>query len=168
MAFEDIRLVALDADGVLTDGKVFYGEQKIEGKFFSVRDGFALGLLRKAGIKSLIISGKKSGALIHRSRHLGVDYFLDGVKDKLSALLFFCRRHGYTLREVCYMGDDIPDIPVLKKAGFSAAPADAVPEVRKAVDFVSSCAGGDGAVRELVEKILKGRNLWKKLLKEYF
>ena len=167
MAFEKIRLVVLDADGVLTDGALFYGARGMHGKNFSVRDGLALVLLRRAGIKTMILSGRKSGALAGRSNELDVDFVFDGVRDKLAVLRKFCSEHGYTMKEISYMGDDLPDIQVLKAVGFSAAPGNAVSEVRNVVDFVATCNGGKGAVRELAEKILKGRGQWKDIVREY-
>jgi 3-deoxy-D-manno-octulosonate 8-phosphate phosphatase (KDO 8-P phosphatase) len=168
MAYERIRLVALDADGVLTDGTLFYGERGAYGKSFSVRDGLGLELLKRAGIATMILSGKRSGALVRRSMELSVDFVFDGVKDKLKVLRAFCAKHGYAFDEICYMGDDLPDIRVLKAVGLAAAPADAVDEVKRAADLVVTRCGGRGAVRELVERLLKGRRQWEETVRAYF
>lgn len=166
MNFSDIVLVATDVDGVLTDGKIFYGNGCC-GKFFSVKDGFAFQLLKAAGLKSAIISGKKTWIIRKRLSDLSVDLLFENVKNKMNVIEQICEKEKISMKNICYIGDDILDIPVLKSVGFSAAPQDAVEEVKSIVKYVTNNKAGQGAFRECVEVILKGQKKWKKTLKEF-
>jgi 3-deoxy-D-manno-octulosonate 8-phosphate phosphatase (KDO 8-P phosphatase) len=159
---DPIRLVVLDVDGVLTDGVLFYGPRGEELKCFSVRDGLAIRMLRSAGIEVGVITGRSTEALAARCRDLGIreDLVIQGSRDKSADLDRIEQRLELTDRQIAVMGDDLPDVPVLERAGFSACPADASPEVAAVCDLVCGAPGGRGAVRELAELLLKARGLW--------
>ncbi len=157
-----IRCLVLDVDGVLTDGVLVYGPQGEAAKRFSVRDGLAIHLLRRTGVEVAVISGRRSGAVTIRCRELGIPerLILQGSRDKGADLDEVERQLGLGDAELAAMGDDVPDLPMLVRAGFSACPADADPEVAARVDYVCGTPGGRGAVRELAELILKAQDRW--------
>ncbi len=162
---EPIRLIVLDVDGVLTDGILVYGAGGEALKRFSARDGLAIRLLLEAGLGVGIISGRRSGAVVIRCRELGIpDHMvIQGSRDKDRDLDVLEEAAGVEDVQVAAMGDDIPDIPLLRRAGFAACPADAAPEVAAGVHFVCGAAGGHGAVRELAELVLKAQGRWREL-----
>ena len=155
-----IRLVILDVDGVLTDGGLIYGAAGEEAKRFDVQDGFALVAARRAGLEIAVMSGRASPAVTRRMSELGLAEIHQGVDDKALAAGAVLDRLGLTWTEVAAMGDDLPDLPLLRAAGLALAPANAVPEVRKAAHWISPRSGGAGAVRDAVELILKARHAW--------
>jgi 3-deoxy-D-manno-octulosonate 8-phosphate phosphatase (KDO 8-P phosphatase) len=154
-----IRLVVLDVDGVLTDGALYYGPDG-EWKRFHVHDGLALSRAVAAGLAVAIVSARRSEAVARRCTELALPEVHQGVRDKLAVYEAVRTRHGCRDAEVAGIGDDVTDLPLLRRVGLSAAPADAVPEVRAAVDWVTAAAGGQGAVRELLEAILRARGAW--------
>lgn len=164
MNISKIRIVATDVDGVLTDGRISYDTGEKQNKLFSVKDGLAFRLLKKSGLKSVIISGKRIGEARKRFYDVGVDFIFEEVENKLYLMKQLCQDNGILMEEVCFIGDDILDIPLLKEAGFSVAPSDAVKEVKDIVMYVTSKSGGNGAFRECVEIILKGQHKWEKVL----
>jgi 3-deoxy-D-manno-octulosonate 8-phosphate phosphatase (KDO 8-P phosphatase) len=151
-----IRAVALDVDGVLTDGTFWWGPDGEEWKRFSFRDVMGVSLGRKAGLVFALISGENSTFVDRYARKMGIEDVYQGCKDKASALRDFARGHGLDLAEVCFMGDDVNDLEALALAGLAAAPADAHPSVRRQAARVTRRRGGRGAVRELVDSILAG------------
>ncbi|HET8576242.1 MAG TPA: HAD hydrolase family protein [Methylomirabilota bacterium] len=155
-----IRLLVLDVDGVLTDGSLEYSAAGDETKRFFVQDGLALVAARRAGLAIAVISGRASAAVTRRLSELGVSEVHQGVEDKLAALEALLGRLKIQAAEVAVMGDDLPDLPLMKRAGLSLAPADAAPEVRRAAGWVSRRRGGAGAVRDAVEMLLKARKAW--------
>jgi 3-deoxy-D-manno-octulosonate 8-phosphate phosphatase (KDO 8-P phosphatase) len=155
-----IRLLVLDVDGVLTDGVLVYGASGEEIKRFHVRDGLAIQQARRAGVEIAIVSGRASAAVTRRMSELGVVEVHQGVGDKASLLRGLLARLEMKSAETAVMGDDLPDLPLMRIAGLSMAPADAVPEVRQAAGWVSRSAGGRGAVREAVEMLLRSRKAW--------
>ncbi len=155
-----IRLLVLDVDGVLTDGGLDYGAAGEETKRFFVQDGLALVAARRAGLAIAVISGRGSAAVTRRMTELGVSEVHQGVQDKAAALESVMRRLGLRAAEVAVMGDDLPDLALMKQAGLALAPANAVAEVRRAADWVARRAGGAGAVRDAVEMLLKARKDW--------
>jgi 3-deoxy-D-manno-octulosonate 8-phosphate phosphatase (KDO 8-P phosphatase) len=155
-----IRLLVLDVDGVLTDGRLLYGPAGEEVKRFHVRDGFALVAARRAGLGVAVISGRASAAVTRRMAELGVDEVHQGVDDKRECLDALCARLGVERGQVAAMGDDLPDLPLLGEAGVALAPADAVQEVRRVAHWTSRYPGGRGAVREAVEMLLRARKVW--------
>lgn len=154
-----IRLVVLDVDGVLTDGGLYYGPGG-EWKRFDVHDGFALSRAVASGLAVAIVSSRRSEAVARRCAELALGDVHQGVADKLTVYEALRARHGCRDAEVACMGDDLADLPLLRRAGLAAAPADAVAEVRQAAHWVSRAPGGHGAVRELLEAILRARGAW--------
>ena len=163
---QKIQMLLLDVDGVLTDG-TFERHGSEEVKRFHSRDGIGLVLARKAGLKIGLISGRKSKAVVHRAKELKMDFVRLGTGDKLAALQQALSQEGLSQKQVAFMGDDLPDLPVLSRVGLSATVADAHPEVRARVDLVTRARGGFGAVRELIDQILTAKGLLENLVKEY-
>ena len=148
-----IRLVLLDVDGTLTDGQLIYGPDGEGFKSFNVKDGMGISLAQKEGIRVGIISGRNSRLVEARARELNIAYVWQGVQDKVGLLRDILNQCACAPEDVAFMGDDLNDLPLLKKVGLSAAPGDAVGEVRDAVDYVTERDGGRGAVRELLDFI---------------
>jgi len=155
-----IRLFAMDVDGTLTDGVLTLGPDGGEWKSFHARDGAGIKLLPEAGIAPAIISGRASETTARRAAELGIRHVHQGESDKLARLEALCAELGLALDEAAFMGDDLGDIPAMRAAGFSAAPADAAPETRAVADFVSALPGGHGAVREAIEHLLTRQGDW--------
>jgi len=155
-----VRLLLLDVDGVLTDGRLIYGPAGEETKVFHVRDGHAIVLARAAGIEVAVVSGRKSAAVSRRLEDLGVREVHQGVGDKAALLPDLCARHGLRPAEVAFMGDDLPDLPLLRQVGLALAPADGALEVRRLAHWTALRPGGGGAVREAVEWLLRARGGW--------
>lgn len=155
-----IRLLVLDVDGVLTDGTLVYGPSGEETKRFYVRDGLAIQAARLAGIEVAVVSGRASAAVTRRMSELGIVEVHQGIADKASELRALLGRLGVGAHETAVMGDDLPDLPVMKIAGLALAPSDAAPEVKRAAAWVSRAPGGHGAVREAVEMLLRSRKAW--------
>ncbi|MEP6592301.1 MAG: phenylphosphate carboxylase subunit delta [Acidobacteriota bacterium] len=162
-----VRLLLFDVDGVLTDGTVVVHSDGSESKGFHIRDGAGIVLAQRAGLTVGLLSARSSGATAQRAAQLGVGLVLQGVRNKLEAYERILRDAGLDDGAVAYMGDDLLDLPVLARAGLSAAPADAVTEVRRQVHVVCSLGGGRGAVRELVEIVLTAQGRWDAAVKEY-
>ena len=159
-----LEWLLLDVDGVFTDGRLYYTAEGEHLKRFHVRDGFAVALARRAGLRMALLSGRSSAALRRRAEELGLDAVLLGRDDKLPAFESLLAEHHLAAAQVAYVGDDLMDLPVLARAGLSFAPADAAPEVRRRVHRVLGCAGGTGAVREMVETVLKARGDWRRVV----
>ena len=155
-----IRLLVLDVDGVLTDGGLYYGPSGEDTKRFDVQDGLAMVEARRAGLTLAILSSRSSAAVARRMEELGIAEVHQGVGDKDAALTELMARLGLDRTEVAMMGDDLPDLPSMKRAGLALAPVNAVPEVREAAHWVSRRAGGAGAVRDALELLLKARKAW--------
>jgi 3-deoxy-D-manno-octulosonate 8-phosphate phosphatase (KDO 8-P phosphatase) len=158
----DLEWILLDVDGVMTDGRMIYGAEGEQWKVFHVHDGVGLKLAKDAGMKVGILSGRGNSALEARSRELGLDAIVEGRHDKDAAFTEFLSQHGALAERVAYMGDDILDLPVLRRSGLSFAPADAALEVRDRVHRVLSRPGGRAVVREMCELILRARGDWDK------
>lgn len=152
-----IRLLVLDVDGVLTDGRLHYGPRGEALKVFHVRDGLGLKLLAKAGVRVAVISGRRSSMTRARCRELGVRHLLQGVDDKLAAFHRLRRQLKLTSADCACVGDDIPDIPLMREVALSFAVADAHPRARKAAQVVTGLPGGKGAVREICDYLLEAR-----------
>ena len=162
-----IRLILFDVDGVLTDGKVVIHVDATESKTFDIKDGIAMVWAQRAGLTVGLLSARQSATTPHRAAQLGITLVRQGVPNKLDAYDQILSELGLTDSQVAYMGDDIVDLAVLGRVGFSTAPADAVAEVRARVDWVSSRIGGDGAARELLETILRAQGRWEPLVSAY-
>lgn len=154
---QEIRLFATDVDGVLTDAGMYYSESGDEWKKFNTRDGMGIKLLQKAGLITAIVTQERTRLVARRAEKLAIPELHQGVMDKLSVIREMAARHGISLQQVAYIGDDVNDIEALQAVGFSAAPADGLPQVLKVVDYVCQRKGGEGAVRELAEMILLSR-----------
>ena len=162
-----IRLLLLDVDGVLTSGAIIHTDDGQEVKSFHSHDGLGLNLLMNAGIRVGIITARRTQALIHRCNNLGIDLIYDGVEDKAAALKEISDNLGLDTSEISFAGDDLLDLPVLKRVGLAVAVANARLEVKEAAHMVTSARGGDGAVRELCEAILKAKGLWHDVVERY-
>jgi len=159
-----IRLLLFDVDGVLTDGRIVLPGDGTETKAFHVRDGAGIVYARHAGLEAGFLSARQAAATAERAAQLGVRLVVQAKEDKLEAYTEILRRRKLTDEQVAYMGDDLLDLPVLARAGLSAAPADAAPEVRARVDFVAKAPGGHGAARELVELVLGAQGAWARIV----
>jgi 3-deoxy-D-manno-octulosonate 8-phosphate phosphatase (KDO 8-P phosphatase) len=155
-----VRLLLLDVDGVLTDGSIVYGDDRVELKRFHVRDGSGVKLWQMAGGRVAIVSGRSSAAVTVRAAELGIAPVLQGMSVKLPALQAILDECGLQPEQVCAVGDDLPDLPVLRRCGVAVAVADACPEVREFADYITVAPGGRGAVREVVEWLLKAQGRW--------
>ncbi|MBC8277600.1 MAG: HAD hydrolase family protein [FCB group bacterium] len=162
-----IKIVLLDVDGVLTDGRFFYSDDGREFKSFDVKDGFAIRMAGLLGLKFAIITGKMSPIVERRGRELGVEEIHQGYFNKIEVYEDIKLRNGYSDDECAFIGDDLFDLGVLSKAGFSACPADAVEEVKSSVDFISQNPGGRGAVRELIELIMNAQEVWEPAVERF-
>ena len=162
-----IRLFAMDVDGTLTDGVLVCRSDGEETKRFHARDGQGIKLLPLAGIEPVIISGRASSATSRRAQELGIERVHQAQGDKAAALRAVCEDAGIPVAQAAFIGDDLSDIPAMRVAGWSAAPADAAPETREAAAFVASRGGGDGAVREAIEALLKAQGAWDDVLARF-
>lgn len=163
-----VELLLLDVDGVMTDGRIIWDAHGVETKAFNVKDGHGIKLVQRAGIQVGIITGRTSPVVDLRAKELGIDILYQGALKKLDSYLDIKQRTGLEDHQIAYMGDDVIDVPVMRRVGFSAAPADALPEVSALVDYVARCKGGMGAVRELCDLILKGRGVWQELVADRY
>ena len=164
---KDIKFLVLDVDGTLTDGKIYVDDKDNSFKAFNVKDGFALVNWLKLGGEVAILTGKKSNIVERRAKELGIKYIIQGSKNKKQDLKNLLKELNITFENVAYMGDDLNDLGVMKSVGFSACPKDFVQEVLEIANFISSKNGGDGAVREFLEHIMKKNGMWKKILEKY-
>jgi 3-deoxy-D-manno-octulosonate 8-phosphate phosphatase (KDO 8-P phosphatase) len=157
MLGDSVRLMAFDVDGTLTAGGIHVGAEGEAFKTFSVRDGLGLVLLREAGIRVALVTGRSSAIVATRARELGIDTVLQGVADKGQAMRRLCDDAGIGLEQAGFMGDDWPDLPAMRLVGFAAAVPDAVPEVRDAAHWIATAPAGGGAARELAEHLLRAQ-----------
>lgn len=162
-----IKLVLMDCDGVLTDGRLWLTSDGEEQKTFDVRDGQGIALLHVAGLKSGIISGRTSAALERRAQELGVSIVRQGVSNKVAEFEMIIAEVSLRADECAFIGDDLADIPVMSRAGLAIAVADSVAETLQAAHYVTTSNGGNGAVRESCELILKAQGRWEELMKRY-
>jgi YrbI family 3-deoxy-D-manno-octulosonate 8-phosphate phosphatase len=162
-----IKLLLCDVDGVMTDGGVVIDNQGVETKRFHIRDGLGIRLWRRAGYQAGLITGRNSHIVQLRAAEMSLDLVRQGVDDKLSALTQILEECAVTAEQVCFIGDDLLDLPVIRAVGLGIAVADAAEEVRKAADYTTSVPGGSGAVREAVEVILKNQGRWDDLIRKY-
>lgn len=162
-----VKMIILDVDGVMTDGRTFINTEGVESKAFDLRDGFGIVMARKAGIKFGIITGLASTIVKYRAEQLGIAEIRQNFVDKDIALEEIAKKHDLDYDEIAYMGDDLYDLPVIRLVGLSAAPSDAMQEVKETVDWVSSHKGGRGAVREFVELVMKAKGIWEDAVRRY-
>jgi 3-deoxy-D-manno-octulosonate 8-phosphate phosphatase (KDO 8-P phosphatase) len=162
-----VKLLLLDVDGVLTDGHIVYNDDGSEIKVFNAKDGLGLRLLMDAGIQVGIVTGRSSGALVHRCKNLGIPLIFDGVQDKSKILVRVMAQENVSAEEIAFMGDDLPDLSIMKQVGLPIAVKDAHEIVVQNSKIVTSAKGGAGAVREICEAILKAKGLWEKTISRY-
>ena len=163
----NIELVLSDVDGVLTSGGIVFDNQGIESKEFHIRDGLGIRLWQRAGFRFGILTARTSHIVRLRAVELGIDIVRQGFEDKLPVAQQLIAQQGLQMEQVCYIGDDLSDLPVIRRVGLGVAVSDAANEVRSAADWVTETAGGRGAVRELIETLLKAKNRWDDLIRKY-
>lgn len=154
----EIKMLAMDVDGTLTDGKIYMGSKGEVCKAFNIKDGLGINQLIKNGILPVIITGRRSAIVENRAKELGITEVYQGVEDKAAVLGQIASKYGFGLGQVAYVGDDCNDLEVMAAAGLVFAPADAAKEVLEYADIVVTSKGGEGAVREVADYLLKGRN----------
>ncbi len=164
---DTIKLLVLDIDGVLTDGRVLIDSRGRESKSFSIIDGHGIKMWKRAGLQVAFLSGRKSSTTKYQAKELSIDFCLEGRKDKLKGLKELIKMSKTPAEAIAYVGDDLPDLPVMRHVGFSAAVEDAAREVKRFADYVTEEEGGEGAVREVIEYILKKTGRWDDLIKRY-
>ena len=163
----NIKLLAMDVDGVLTDGSIILHHDGTESKRFNFLDGHGIRMWHRAGLKTAFISGRTAEATTQRAKQLEVTYVFQDCREKLTSFERLLKEAGLEAAEVAYIGDDVMDIPLLKRAGLSVAVANAVDEVKQNAAYVTERPGGGGAVREMIEYILKSTDRWDELMKIY-
>jgi 3-deoxy-D-manno-octulosonate 8-phosphate phosphatase (KDO 8-P phosphatase) len=163
-----IKMLIMDVDGVLTDGTITIGDSTEESKTFNIKDGMGIVLAQKAGIKVIFLSGRYSKALVQRAKEIGVTDVFHNATDKLAILLKIMKEQGYKKDEIAYIGDDINDLPVLKQAGLPCTVSDAVEDVKAVAKYTSKMGGGKGAVREIIEHIIRSDGRYEKAVQAFF
>ncbi len=156
----DIRLLAFDMDGVLTNGKLLMSSTGEWERVMDIKDGYALQAAVKSGLIVVVLTGSFSEPISSRLKHLGITHFIQHVSDKAEAIKMLLSEFSLTQDQILYMGDDIPDIEGFKVSGFTACPIDAVVEIKNKVDFISQKTGGNGCVREIIEKVMRVQGTW--------
>lgn len=155
--FSQVKLLALDVDGVLTDGGLYYTDRGEELKKFNVKDGLGLKLLMQSGIQVAIISASTSTATLYRAKKLGIEHIFIGVEDKLAQLKEICQQLQLSLEQVAYMGDDLNDLSIMKLVGCPLTVADAMPQNQAEAIYITKLAGGQGAVREICDRLISSQ-----------
>ncbi|MEJ6951177.1 KdsC family phosphatase [Natronospora cellulosivora (SeqCode)] len=156
---KNIKMLIMDVDGTLTDGKIYLGNQGEELKTFNVKDGLGIKLLEEYNISTALITGRKSKIVDLRARELGIKEVHQGIDSKIEVYNYLKKKYNIEDKEIAYVGDDINDFELLKKVGLSLTLNDAIPEVKEECDFISSKKGGEGAVREIIDYIIESKNI---------
>lgn len=162
-----IKVLLLDVDGVLTDGRIIYDSKGRDSKFFDVHDGLGVYILNKAGIKTVIVTAKSSKTIKPRARDMRVSEVFADVSPKSALLDKILKKYGVTQEEVCFMGDDLVDLGLMKIVGFPVAVFNSCPEIKQAAAYITIRHGGRGAVREIAELILKSQGKWGEIIRSY-
>jgi len=163
-----INWLILDVDGVLTDGSIFFDNNGVEAKAFNVQDGHGIKLWQRAGNFVAVITGRKSDVVSHRCSELGIEFVYQNAKNKIDFLNQILKEQNIDAKQICYVGDELVDIPIFKKVGLAAAVANAVPEALDYADVVTEKAGGKGAVRQIIDFLLKKKGQWENVTNRYF
>ena len=163
----EVRLLLLDVDGVLTDGRIIYDSRGRDMKFFDVHDGLGVHLLKKGGIPTILITAKGSKAIRPRARDMGVEEIYENISPKTAVLDRVLSKYKISLKQVSFVGDDLVDLCIMRKVGFPVAVFNAAPEIKQAASYITIKEGGRGAVREVAELILKSQNKWQEVLAKY-
>jgi 3-deoxy-D-manno-octulosonate 8-phosphate phosphatase (KDO 8-P phosphatase) len=162
-----IKLIIFDVDGVLTNGQIIFGQDGEAMKVFHAQDGLGISLAHRAGLHTAIITGRTTEMVRRRGAELKIGDVYQGALDKVAALRELCTKYNITLAEIAYIGDDLNDLPVMVQVGLPCAPANAVPEVKATARYIATHSGGQGAVREILEMILKAQDKWEGLVTTY-
>jgi len=162
-----IRLLLLDVDGVLTDGRIIYDSKGRDAKFFDVHDGLGVSLLKRAGIRTILITAKGSRAISPRAKDMQVEAVFENIFPKTAVLDEILKRYCVSKDEICFVGDDLVDLGLMKRVGLPVAVFNAAPEIKQAASYVTLRHGGRGAVREVAELILKSQDKWQEMVKIY-
>ena len=163
---KNIKMILMDVDGVMTNGNIIFSSSCAEIKEFNIQDGMAISLAKLGGLKTGVITGRSSEMVKRRAEELNYDYVSQGIDKKLAAYDICVNRFNLSNEEICYIGDDLPDIPILLKAGFPVAVANARDELKSFCQYTTQNPGGSGAVREVVEMILKAQEKFEDLIKQ--
>ena len=163
-----VKLLILDVDGVLTDGRIVLDDNGLESKFFHVRDGHGLKMLSRTDVKVGFLTGRQSRVVAHRAAELGVDIVHQGAKNKIEVYEGIIGELGLSDHEVAMAGDDIVDLPVMRRVGLAMCPSDAIDEIKAVCHMISAFPGGGGAVREMVEALMKAQGTWEQVTARYF
>lgn len=166
--WQKIKYLVIDVDGTMTDAGIFYDEHGNELKKFCTKDAAGFFAARRAGIKILVLTGRECAATARRMDEMKVDFLVQNCKDKVPYLEQFLRKQGVSWDELGYLGDDLNDLPGMSRCGFAGCPADACAEVKACADYVSTIKGGYGAVRDMVEHLLRARGEWEKVTAEIY
>lgn len=164
---QGVELLLTDVDGVLTDGGVILNNEGVESKQFHIRDGFGLRLWRQAGFKCGIVTGRNSQVVRLRAQELGIEIVRQGIQDKTTVVEEILKQHNLEPEQLAYVGDDLIDLGTIRLAGLGIAVGDAVEEVKSAADYTTKALGGKGAIREVVELILKAKKVWNDIIQTY-
>ena len=162
-----LRFLVFDVDGVFTDGSIRYDDRGIESKVFHVRDGLAVRLAREAGLLVGVLTGRNSACVALRVREMGIHHAMHGVDDKGRGIADLCAAAGVTPELTAYMGDDLIDLPAMRRCAYAMTVADGAPEVRRAAHFITQAPGGRAAVREAIEHVLRGQGLWDRAIERF-
>lgn len=162
-----VKLLILDVDGVLTDGRIIYDSKGRDSKFFDVHDGLGVYLLKRAGIKTVLITAKGSKTIKHRAKDMQVEEFYEDIFPKTKILAQILDKHRVAKEEICFIGDDLVDLSIMKAVGFPVAVANACQDILDAASYVTKRSGGRGAVREIAELILKTQGKWQDMMRIY-
>jgi len=162
-----VKMLILDIDGVMTDGRIIYDSRGNELKCFNVLDGMGLALLHQAGIKVALITAKGSPAVLRRSRDIGAVEVKQGAIDKIKPFREILKKYKLSSKDICFIGDDLVDLPIMKRAGLACAVPNACSQVKKLSHYLTKKEGGKGAVREVIEIILRAQNKWQRLIRRF-
>lgn len=165
---KEIRLIVLDVDGTMTDGGVYIDNNRVETKKFAIKDGCGIVLAHAVGIEFMILTGRESNCVRQRAEELKIRYIYQNVKNKITFLKKFMEEHGISKDQLAYIGDDLNDLYAMRLAGTKACPGDAAREIQEQCDYVLSAKGGEGAVREFIELLLKGQGKWETAIEKAF
>lgn len=162
-----IKMLILDIDGVMTDGRIIYDSKGNELKCFNVLDGMGLAVLKQIKMKVVLVTAKGSRAVLRRARDIGVTEVWQNAHDKLKPYRQILKKHKLKNEDICFVGDDLVDLSVMKRAGLSVAVANACPEAKRIAHYVTKKEGGKGAVREIIEIILRAQNIWPEIIRKF-
>jgi 3-deoxy-D-manno-octulosonate 8-phosphate phosphatase (KDO 8-P phosphatase) len=162
-----IKMILMDVDGVMTDGKIIFGNNGVEAKQFDAKDGVGIKIAQRLGIQFGLITGRSSEAVARRAEELAIEEVHQGQKQKIKPYEDILNRHSLKDEEVCFIGDDVVDVPIMRRVGFPVAVADAHPDIIPFAVHTTACRGGQGAIREVIDLIIKAQGKWDEMMKRY-